>query len=161
MTVLIILAGLLLLFGSAIAIAWPLLHEEDVAEAVSDLGIVAEDPLLDLQERRDAVYKAIQELNFDHEVGKVSAADFQAFDGKLKAQAVGMLKEIDALEAARADPDLDARLESAIAALRRRGQPVAIAAKNGSAGSQFCPQCGQSAGPDDRFCGKCGASLAA
>ena len=81
-----------------------------------------EDPLVELTARRDSVYQALRELRFDHQVGKVSEADYKVFDAQLKGQAVAVLKEIDGLKKAEADPNLDAQIEAEIAALRSNGQ---------------------------------------
>lgn len=166
MTLLIVVGGLILIAITAVAIAWPLLRERDeaeVAEAIQEAA-AAEDPLDELEDRRDSIYLAIRELQFDYQVGKVSDVDYQAFDSQLKAQAVAVLKEIDALEMAEADPDLDARIEAEIAALRHvnghdpahQGQPQPA----GAVATAFCPQCGTGVQVGDRFCGKCGAAVA-
>ena len=138
-------------------------EDPDSVEIMEDLDTVT-DPLVDLEARRDAIYQAIQELRFDYDVGKVSEADYTIFDTQLKAQAVAVLKEIDALQAAEADPELDATLEAEIAALRHVNgsgpskaaprQPVAAA---GAVAVNFCPQCGTKVSAGDKFCGKCGA----
>jgi hypothetical protein len=77
-----------------------------------------------------------------------------------------VLKQIDALKKAEADPALDASLEAEIAALRQvngngpiqPASPVALAPA-GKASLNFCPQCGQRLQPGSRFCGACGAAL--
>lgn len=166
MTALVILGSILLLAIAAVAIAWPLLREQDQeaddSTATPETVAVA-DPMLELYERRDSIYQAIQELRFDYEVGKVSEADYAAFDSQLKMQAVAVLQEIDSLEAAAIDSDLDARLEAEIAALRHvNGQEPVIpppAATVQDAPSRYCPQCGTPVRPGDRFCGRCGATV--
>ncbi len=101
--ILVIIVGALALIGIAVAaIAFPLLRERedpDSVEIMEDLDTVT-DPLVDLEARRDAIYQAIRELRFDYDVGKVSETDYNIFDTQLKAQAVAVLKEIDALQAA-------------------------------------------------------------
>ena len=107
------------------------------------------------------VYLALRELRFDHQVGKVSEADYKVFDAQLKGQAVAVLKEIDGLKKAEADPDLDAHIEAEIAALRSKGRRQA-ARGGGSwpvAPVNFCPKCGTKVKPGDQFCGKCGTAL--
>jgi hypothetical protein len=168
MTVVVFIGALLLLGIADIAIAWPLLQERrgqfqaDLsAETLSEV-----DPLAALVAQRDAIYQAIKELRFDYQVGKVSEADYKAFDAQLRGQAAAVLKQIDVLKKAEADPVLDASLEAEIAALRRvngsgpaRHQPVPVAVPTGKAALNFCPQCGHRLQGGDRFCGKCGAAL--
>ncbi len=115
-----------------------------------------------LYAQRDSIYQAIKELRFDYQVGKVSEADYNAFNAQLRGQAVLVLKQIDALKKAEADPALDAGLEAEIAALRQvngsgPARPTPVAA--GKAALKFCPQCGHRLQAGDRFCGKCGAAL--
>lgn len=166
--ILVIIVGALALIGIAVAaIAFPLLRERedpDSVEIMEDLDTVT-DPLVDLEARRDAVYQAIRELRFDYDVGKVSETDYNIFDTQLKAQAVAVLKEIDALQAAEADPELDATLEAEIAALRHvnGSGPKKVAPRQpvpaGGVAVNFCPQCGTKVRAGDKFCGKCGRTL--
>lgn len=165
--ILVIIAGSLVLVGiAALAILWPLIQER---RGVPDVAIAGEaaragDPMVDLLAQRDSVYQALRELRFDHQVGKVSDTDFQVFDAQLKGQAVAVLKEIDSLQKAEADPALDAQVEAEIAALRRHPRPEEAAAPSEAseriAPVNFCPKCGTRVRPGDRFCGTCGAGLA-
>lgn len=167
MTVVVFIGALLLLGIAAAAVAWPLLQErrgQFQADLVAETQAEA-DPLAALYAQRDAIYQAIKELRFDYQVGKVSEADYKAFDGQLRGQAAAVLKQIDEIKKAEADPVLDASLEAEIAALRqvngsgpgRPPVPVAVAADKGTL--NFCPQCGHRLQAGDRFCGKCGAAL--
>ena len=161
----VIVFGALVLIGiAALAIAWPLVQERSGLPeyAIGGEAAVVEDPLVELTARRDSVYQAIRELRFDHQVGKVSEADYKIFDAQLKGQAVTILKEIDGLKKAEADPTLDAQIEAEIADLRSNGQapssaPAAEAVPVASV--NFCPKCGAKVKPGDRFCGTCGIAL--
>lgn len=164
MTLLIIVGGMILLALSLLAIVWPLVRErpepEQVAPELLWLETAQADPLMELQAQRDSLYQAIKELEFDYQVGKVSEADYQAFNSRLKEQAVAVLKEIDTLQKAEADPNLDARLEAEIAALRRNGHALQPVAAESSAAPRFCAQCGEAVKAGDRFCARCGTALA-
>ena len=163
--ILVIVLGALVLIGiAALAIAWPLVQERSGLPeyAIGGEAAVVEDPLVGLTARRDSVYQAIRELRFDHQVGKVSEADYKVFDAQLKGQAVAVLKEIDGLKKAEADPSLDAQIEAEIAALRHNGQGASSApvVETGPvAPVNFCPKCGAKVKPGDQFCGKCGTAL--
>lgn len=124
-----------------------------------------------LLERRNAVYAAIRELDFDYETGKVSDEEHARQRAQLVREGVAILKQLDRLEVAvpAADP-----LEAAIAAMRRgeEGQvdaarPVKVLdaevgglrATPAANGQYTCPTCGAPASCGDRFCGDCGESL--
>ena len=161
----VIALGAFVLIGiAAVAIAWPLVQERNGMPeyALSGAAGTVEDPLVELTARRDSVYQALRELRFDHQVGKVSETDYKIFDAQLKGQAVAVLKEIDGLKKAEADPNLDAHIEAEIAALRSNGQTPGSALA-GEAGPvvplNFCPKCGTKVKPGDQFCGKCGTAL--
>ena len=165
MTIVVFVGALLLLGIAILAVAWPLIQERRgvaAAELAADV-LPADDPLLELQAQRDAIYQAIRELRFDHQVGKVSEADFAAFDAQLRGQAALVLQQIDAVHQAEADPALDAALEAEIAALRQVNgsgpAKTALAVPAGKPALNFCPQCGHKLQAGDRFCGKCGAAL--
>jgi hypothetical protein len=165
MTIVVFVGALLLLGIAILAVAWPLIQERrGVAGAELTAEVLpADDPLLELQAQRDAIYQAIRELRFDHQVGKVSETDFAAFDAQLRGQAALVLQQIDALRQAEADPALDASLEAEIAALRQVNgsgpAKTALAVPAAKPTLNFCPQCGHRVQAGDRFCGKCGAAL--
>lgn len=50
-----------------------------------------------LEAARDAKYREIRELEMDHRTGKLSDADFRTLDRQLRAEAVVILRELDAL----------------------------------------------------------------
>jgi hypothetical protein len=162
MTIVVFVGALLLLGIAVLAVAWPLIQERRgvVTAALAVEMLPATDPLLELQAQRDAIYQAIRDLRFDHQVGKVSEPDFAAFDAQLRGQAARVLQQIDALHQAEADPALEESLEAEIAALRRvNGSGPVRPVPAGQAGLNFCPQCGHRLQAGDRFCGKCGMAL--
>ncbi len=65
-----------------------------------------------------------------------------------------------------ADPELDANLEAEIAALRHvngsgpKKAPPRQPVPAGGVAVNFCPQCGTKVHAGDKFCGKCGATVA-
>nr|NIN67603.1 hypothetical protein [Anaerolineae bacterium]NIO70584.1 hypothetical protein [Anaerolineae bacterium] len=94
----------------------------------------------ELEARREALYAALKDLEFDHEMGKLSAEDYAALRERYTVQAVAVLQQLDAL-AAEEPPVVgqgDAALEKA---------PL------------VCPVCRRACQPGDTFCTGCGASL--
>jgi Double zinc ribbon len=137
--------SILLALAALLAVAYPILSKARGGEpAVTSV----EESVDELLAQRDAVFQALRELRFDHEVGKITDEDFVAFEGSLKRTAANSLRALDEWEAG-ADRDLDEAIESAVAA-----RAAAIAA-----GGIACLNCGRPAGPEDRFCGHCGAVL--
>jgi hypothetical protein len=69
-----------------------------------------------LLERRDRALAALEELEFDHRTGKISAADYQALLGPLRREAIEALRLLESAapgtrgaRAARAPPPRRAR----------------------------------------------------
>lgn len=84
------------------------------------------------------VYADAEEIELDFRTSKLSEAEYEALTQKGRAAA-------------------DDELERRIQALRKaRRQP----AKAATAAGGTCPRCGVPYDPRDRFCAKCGASLA-
>jgi hypothetical protein len=118
------------------------------------------DERAELLEKRNAVYTAIRELDFDHETGKVSDEDHARQRAELVREGVAILKGLDRLEATAPAAD---SLEAAIAAMRQGedvGADVAgLSVAPTANGYHACPSCGTPASSTDRFCGTCGQSL--
>ena len=64
-----------------------------------------------LQERKDAVYENLRDLNFEYKAGKVGNDDYSSLKNSLEAEAAGILAEM-------------ARLESFPGASNKKGQRV-------------------------------------
>ena len=106
-------------------VVWPLLKPGPAPVMVED------DRLTELLGRKDAVLKAIKDLEFDYQVGKLSEEDYQLYDQRLRRQAVGLLQQIE--QVAPQSADLDAALEAEIAQRRRVLEPARAAVKPAAA----------------------------
>ena len=53
---------------------------------------------IELEAARDAKYREIRDAELDHQTGKISDQDHQAIDSTLRAEAVDLLHQLDALE---------------------------------------------------------------
>ncbi|MFH1572323.1 MAG: zinc-ribbon domain-containing protein [Gemmatimonadota bacterium] len=102
---------------------------------------------LQLAERKEALYAAIVELEFDRDVGKLPEEDCQRQRRGLEGQALEVLAQLEGLDAGGEEAALRARIEGEVAALRS----VAATGR--------CPTCGAAVGPSFRFCPGCGAAL--
>ena len=107
---------------------------------------------------RETVVAALREMDFDHTTGKIAEEDYSIQRAALVAQGVALLKQLDEISPQTPAQTLDDELEAAIRTAREK-------ISKGPAVSQpdplRCPQCGQPHQADDRFCSKCGATLAA
>lgn len=140
-----IVLSILLALAALLAVAYPILAKNPAGESAE---VSSEESVDELLAQRDAVFQALRELRFDHEVGKVADEDYLAFAGSLKQTAANTLRALDEWEA-RADLELEPEIEQAVA------ERAALM----DAGGVTCPNCGRAAGPEDRYCGRCGAAL--
>jgi hypothetical protein len=53
-----------------------------------------------LEERKEAVYENLRDLNFEHRAGKLSDQDFESQRAALESEAAGILAELSTLESA-------------------------------------------------------------
>lgn len=128
----------------------------------------------DLGSRKDSLLTAIKDIEFDYGLGKLSQEDFEELHGKYRAEAAGLLKEIDSLGAGGpADGgDEDEELEKEIRAERSKFafsydedeelEKEILRAREVSwndSPARYCPKCGSGSGAEDLFCSKCGAKL--
>ncbi len=127
--------GLLIGLLCILFVAWPFLFPS--REGQKRLPAPPVDELQELIARREAVYSAIRDLDFDFETGKLEDEDYRLQRETWIARGVEVLKAIDAYQAlhpqerplaqtdsdgAGAPPaaaDLDAQIEAAVAARRR------------------------------------------
>jgi NADH pyrophosphatase NudC (nudix superfamily) len=128
-----------------------------------------DDRMSDLLMRKDRTLRAIKELEFDHQVGKISEEDYQRFNQRLSRQAIGLIQQLEKIT-----PEsnlLDQHLEAEIAQHRQTQAPVQAqkAAKSitltappvaNAGASRFCTQCGVHLDANFKFCGNCGAPVA-
>jgi hypothetical protein len=125
------------------------------------------DHLAELLARRDAVYEAIRDAEFDRETGKLTAEDYQLMRQRLTAEGVRLLQELDRLMQSDVREELEQEIEAEVLALRRRqapgGAPLAPdAATQVASDGQWvrCPACSSRVRANAQFCTHCGTSLA-
>jgi hypothetical protein len=148
-----------LLLTVALYLATPLIDNRSHAAAQETQEVSS---LLAEQER---LLNALQELDFDYQLGKIPEEDYPPQRDDLLRKGADVLKQLDALAPSRPPaktlqsggyaPELNAQLsdddiESMLASRRK-------ARKTKSAG--FCPRCGKSVLVTDQFCPSCGKAL--
>ncbi|MCE7979830.1 MAG: zinc ribbon domain-containing protein [Caldilinea sp. CFX5] len=154
LALLVSLAALFYVIGPLVAKQPPLLQVED-------------DRLSDLLARKDSALRAIKELEFDHQVGKIDAADYQRLNDRLRRQAITLLQQVEQITPMSAS--LDEQLEAEITQ-RRQAKPAPTSVKLVSApvmppvvtaagATHFCTQCGVRLDTSFKFCANCGAPV--
>ena len=92
----LVLAGLLLIAIVAAIVTRPLLAggggDADAVDAV------ASDRRAALEAAKEAKYREIRDAELDFRMGKLSKPDYRATDAELRAQAIEILKQLDALD---------------------------------------------------------------
>ena len=87
-------------------IAWfvtaPLRRTEDEAKAA--LARTEDPAIAELEARKEAKYREIRDAELDHRMGKLSDTDYRETDRDLRRQAIEILRQLDELEPAEADP---------------------------------------------------------
>jgi hypothetical protein len=136
----------------------------------------ADHDLSHLLAERDQVLTALQELEFDHILGKIPEEDYPAQRNALLVKGAETLRQLDAYQPPSSQQTAEDRLEAAVAARRivaasaSAGAPraddqleVIIAerrrAREGKSAG-FCHKCGSPLQISDRFCPRCGATAA-
>ncbi|MCB0166515.1 MAG: zinc-ribbon domain-containing protein [Anaerolineae bacterium] len=133
--------------------------------------------LEELEAQYRATLAAIKDLNFDHEMGKVSTEDYQSLLAKSKLEAARIRQAIDRLSSAEIveqEQALDAEIETLVAQLRQGSEPAEAllhevdaeieALKSLPPGlptteGRTCPHCGAALRADDKFCSSCGQAM--
>lgn len=99
-----------------------------------------ESPMQHLLSRKDSIYTALKDLEFDFSTGKLSDGDYEALREKFSTEAADVLKEID-------------ETESGVKSAKK-------SAKRKKTAPSVCGTCGFKPQPGDRFCQSCGSPLA-
>ncbi len=107
-----------------------------------------------LSAEKAALLTQIRSLDFDYETGKLPEDSYQRERLLLMQEAADKLRLLDRLPA---EEGIDARIEAAVAALRKNQivDNEALAKQEAS----VCPQCGIDVTAEDKFCRACGERL--
>jgi len=133
----LLMVELVLLAAALAFVAYPLLKPE-LAESAGKA--FTENELSDLLYKKDAVYTAIKDLEFDRSTGKIDDADYEEMKAGFEMEALAVLKQIDN---AGKEPSAESGQDK-----KRKGEE-----------GLFCVKCGAKVKADYAFCNKCGAKI--
>jgi hypothetical protein len=125
------LIGIILAIITAVFIGYPLFQKRQ-----QKISFALNHRDQELEARKNEIYAAIRDIDFDYKMGKLSQEDYEALRHQYKSEAIGLMKQIDAAQPGKTP---------------RRAKETAAA---------FCHHCGQPASAADRFCSACGGKLA-
>ena len=74
---------------------WPLMRRR--VSSADPIDVPPSDRRLELQEEKNAVYRALKELSFDHDAGHLSDDDYGAIRARYESRAAELISELDAL----------------------------------------------------------------
>lgn len=125
---------------------------DETALALSDLG-----------DKKAMLYEAIQELDFEKDSGKISAAEHETLRNDYLAQVAVVIQKIDALAPTKVEAASEAKKPATKPATKpntgaKNELECAGCGANNPKGSNFCLECGQAFA---LACTKCGESLPA
>lgn len=102
-------------------------------------------PVRHLEDRKQAIYDNLRDLQFEYRLGKLSDEDYQQTKQALQRELAGVLAEI----------------EETVKRLGMKAVPVPPAPKvPPPSASTVCPHCGAAFPQRLKFCGECGRAIA-
>jgi len=115
-----------------------------------------------LEREKMLALRSIKDLEFDRQMGKVSAADAAPLEARLRERAMAIMRELDGRESLRARVESDLATRSSGSRLRtpdssRQAPGPEAGASNLE--SVVCASCATANDPDANFCKSCGARL--
>ena len=84
---------------AAVVIVAPLLRRSE-----GKVGAVGSPERAELEAAKEAKYREIREAELDRRTGKLSREDWRALDAELRAEAIELLRRLDAFDGADRDP---------------------------------------------------------
>jgi hypothetical protein len=120
---------------------------------------------------RDKLLASIQELDFDHTLGKIPEEDYSGQRAFLLQRGASILRDLDALQNSRAEPRREDRLGAGVLASQAAGANLQLTqddleelitrrrAARRSKAVGFCSHCGKPVSQYDSFCPSCGKAV--
>jgi hypothetical protein len=96
----------------------------------------------DLEREKMLTLRSIKELEFDRAMGKLSPQDFDEMAGRLRARAIGIMKQLDAPAPAQTAAPQPAGA-GGVSAASTPASPVCACGTANDADARFCKTCGR------------------
>ena len=106
-------------------------------------------PIQHLEDRKQAIYDNLRDLQFEYRVGKLSDDDYQQTKQALQKELAGVLAETE---------ETIKRL--GLAPVRVPSKPAGPKQTAPRAAGSVCPHCGASFSQTLKYCGECGRAIA-
>ena len=111
-----------------------------------------------LEREKSLVLRSIKELEFDFAMGKIAKPDFDEMSGRLRARALGLMRQLDAGGGYRDQIAKEVEERLSDPSIRLKADTTrADTTKTEATG--ICSQCETQNDPDAKFCKNCGAKL--
>jgi hypothetical protein len=107
-------------------------------------------PTQHLDDRKQAIYENLRDLQFEYRLGKLSDEDYQHTKLSLQRELAVVLKETDEIMKRMGLP----------AATRKETRTTSAPPSAASAAARVCPHCAAKFAQPLRFCGECGKAMA-
>ena len=107
-------------------------------------------PIQHLEDRKQAIYDNLRDLQFEYRLGKLSDGDYRETKQALQRELAGVLAEIDAT-------GKRLGLTPTRVAAKSAGKALSKAAR---ASATACPHCGARFSQALKYCGECGRAIA-
>ena len=171
MEIIIILAIVIL---TAVFIALPFFRKStEVENPIEQVSNPVKSPSLielkKLNSEKELLYTALNDIEFDYGLGKLSRKDYDELKRDYKTKAASILKEIDEISKGVHSTELEDRLEKEITAIRKSRsadeneieEEILKARKQSDDKNKFltCVNCGRQYSAGDLFCSRCGIGL--
>jgi hypothetical protein len=119
-----------------------------------DIDLLAETELDRLLDRKNVIYRNLRDLELEHQMGRLSDADYRQLAAGYKNEAAAVLQRLDQLDASE---NLEAVIEKDIAA--RKAKLSGSGSKRREREPGRCPSCGSEVATGKKFCADCGQRL--
>jgi hypothetical protein len=143
-----------------------------VSDQADRTAMIGERTRAALEREKMLALRAIKELEFDHQMGKIAPEDFKEMTARLRARAIRLMRQLDAgagyrerIEkdlvkrlGAASPPELKARAYTDSAEPQARAY-VPSADAGPSSDAKRCANCSTAHDPDAKFCKSCGQPL--
>jgi hypothetical protein len=142
--------------GLAVRAAQALVREP----AAADGAVVTGRRRKELEREKQALLKALKELDFDHQMGKVSAKDFAEIRAQYRARAIRVMRQLDA-----SGRDYESMIAQEVQKRLRPSSGAesrpATAPESETVDPHACGKCKTKNDADAEFCKNCGLKLGA